>query len=66
MVGTVPVDIMPTDTTLSRLFQLISPSLPIGGYTYSQGIEWAVEEGWISDDADLYRWMSGLLQSNLS
>ena len=25
-----------------RLFQLISPSLPIGGFTYSQGLELAV------------------------
>ena len=30
-----------------RLLQLISPSLPIGAFTYSQGLEWAVESGWI-------------------
>ena len=30
-----------------RLFQLISPTLPVGGFTYSQGLEWAVEEGWV-------------------
>ena len=45
---------MGTDTgtglALARLMQLISPSLPIGGYTYSQGIEWAVEAGWIADE----------------
>lgn len=66
MAGIVLAVIMPTDIALSRLFQLISPSLPIGGYTYSQGIEWAVEEGWITNEADLFDWMSGLLQSNLA
>lgn len=58
-------DTMPTELALNRLFQLISPSLPIGGYTYSQGIEWAVEEGWITNEADLSQWIGGLLQSNL-
>ena len=34
-----------TDPNLAllRLMQLISPSLPVGGFTYSQGIEWAVD-----------------------
>ncbi|MEQ8232975.1 MAG: urease accessory protein UreF, partial [Gammaproteobacteria bacterium] len=26
-----------------RLWQLISPALPVGGYSYSQGLELAVE-----------------------
>ncbi len=65
MAATLPAVTMPTDISLTRLFQLISPSLPIGGYTYSQGIEWAVEEGWINDEAELYEWIKGLLQSNL-
>jgi urease accessory protein len=38
-----------SDLALYRLFQLISPSLPIGGFTYSQGLEWAVEAQWVSD-----------------
>ena len=62
-------DIMSTesksDLALTRLLQLISPSLPIGGYTYSQGIEWAVEAGWIEDARDLYRWLEGLMHGNL-
>ena len=54
-----------SDLALARLLQLVSPSLPIGGYTYSQGIEWAVEAGWIADIDDLRQWLSGLLDSNL-
>jgi urease accessory protein len=50
---------------LTRLLQMISPSLPIGGYTYSQGIEWAVESGWISDARNLSEWLGGLMRTNL-
>ena len=32
-----------------RMLQLASPSLPTGGFAYSQGLEWAVEAGWIND-----------------
>ncbi len=53
------------ELVLTRLLQLISPSLPIGGYTYSQGIEWAVEAGWIKDEKDLREWLAGLMHSNM-
>ncbi len=53
------------DLALTRLFQLISPSLPIGSYTYSQGIEWAVEQGWINDEIQLRNWLQGLLESTM-
>ena len=54
-----------TELALTRLLQLISPSLPIGGYTYSQGIEWAVEAGWIGDEQALSEWLDGLMQTSL-
>jgi urease accessory protein len=44
---------------------LVSPSLPVGGFTYSQGIEWAVETGWIRDGDDLERWMADQIESSL-
>ena len=53
------------NTKLPRLLQLVSPSLPIGGYTYSQGIEWAVDEGWIRDQAGLSDWLQGLMETSL-
>lgn len=53
------------DIALTRLFQLISPSLPIGSYTYSQGIEWAVESGWVENEMQLQEWLKGLLQSTM-
>ena len=54
-----------SELALTRLLQLISPSLPIGGYTYSQGIEWAVEAGWIEDEKDLREWLAGLMHTNM-
>lgn len=45
------------DLTLLRLLQLASPSLPIGAYAYSQGLEWAVEAGWVSDEPTLASWL---------
>ena len=38
---------MDSDLALLRLLQLASPGLPVGGFTYSQGLEWAVEAGWV-------------------
>jgi len=59
---------MPTDPSLPllRLLHLVSPSLPIGAFTYSQGIEWAVEIGWIRDAADLEAWLADQRDSTLA
>jgi len=43
-----------------RLWQLISPALPVGGYAYSQGLETAVEAGWVRDEASCLDWVGGL------
>ena len=50
---------------LLKLLQLVSPSLPVGGFTYSQGIEWAVETGWIHTLADLEAWLNDQLQTGM-
>lgn len=49
-----------------RLYQLISPSLPVGGFTYSQGLEWAVEAKWVTDKKSLEDWLSGMLFHSLA
>ena len=43
---------------LYRLMAWLSPSYPIGAYSYSSGIEWAVEAGDITDAAALERWLA--------
>lgn len=49
-----------------RLFQLISPSLPIGGFTYSQGLEWAVESGWVNDKDSMIKWLTVMLNHSIT
>lgn len=44
-------------TALLRLLQLASPSLPIGAYTYSQGLEAAIEIGKVKDQGSAYAWI---------
>jgi urease accessory protein len=52
-------------SALTRLLQLASPTLPVGAYTYSQGLEWAVEEGTVSDEATALTWIGDLMAWNL-
>lgn len=49
-----------------RLYQLISPSLPIGAFTYSQGLEWAIEAGWIKNEQALEQWLESVLAHSVS
>ncbi len=44
-----------------RLLQLASPALPVGAYTYSQGLEQAVESGLVGDEAGVLRWIGDAL-----
>ena len=47
---------------LLSLLRLTSSSLPVGSFAYSQGMEYAVERGWISDEASARAWITGLLR----
>ncbi|ANJ54039.1 urease accessory protein UreF [Pseudomonas silesiensis] len=48
------------------LLRLASPQLPIGGYSYSQGLEMAVENGRVNDPGSARRWISDQLLLNLA
>jgi len=47
--------------TLYRLMAWLSPGYPVGAFSYSSGIEWAVEAGDIKDAATLLNWLSVML-----
>jgi len=49
-----------------RLLHLVSPSLPIGAFTYSQGLEWAVEYGWVRDAGTLSEWLASALEDSVA
>lgn len=57
---------MVTNLSLLRLLQLVSPGLPIGMYSYSQGMESAVNDGWIVTADDAGNWLNGLLSEGLA
>src|SRR5450432_3356221 len=44
-----------------RLLQLASPALPIGAFAYSQGLEQAVELGWVRDELSAAAWIEGVV-----
>jgi urease accessory protein len=46
---------------LYRLMTWLSPSFPVGAFSYSSGIEWAVEAGDIGNAATLRDWLSAML-----
>ncbi len=46
---------------LYRLLTWLSPSFPVGGFSYSSGIEWAVEVGDITAAASLREWLASVL-----
>lgn len=46
---------------LYRLMTWLSPSFPVGAFSYSSGIEWAVEAGDITDAASLRDWLGAML-----
>jgi urease accessory protein len=47
--------------TLARLMTWLSPAFPVGGYSYSHGLEWAVEAGGVRDAATLGDWVEDIL-----
>ena len=48
-----------------RMLQLASANLPVGGFTYSQGLEWAVEAGWLHGEAGFRQWLQMQWQETL-
>jgi len=50
------------DSKLYRLLAWLSPAYPIGAFSYSHGVETAVEEGFIKDRASLVMWLETVLR----
>lgn len=48
-----------------RLWQLISPALPVGAYAYSQGLEYALHAQWLNDENEIRQWLQGQIENNL-
>lgn len=44
-----------------QLLRLISPSQPVGAFSYSRALEWAVHAGTVKDEASAACWIFGLI-----
>ena len=52
--------------SLARLLQLASPTLPVGAYSYSQGLESAIECGFVIDEKSAERWIGDVLRFSVA
>src|SRR5258706_10231107 len=51
---------------LARLLQLASPTLPVGAYSYSGGLEAAIEAGIVKDAESAEQWIGDVLEFSIS
>ena len=57
---------MLSPSALLQLMRLASPSLPVGGFSYSEGLESAVDAALVSDEASALRWLVDQLRLGLA
>ena len=55
--------IMDDQRDLLRLLTWLSPSFPVGAFSYSHGLEWAVEAEEVRDRASLLAWVEDIVTS---
>ncbi|AXS42328.1 urease accessory protein UreF [Breoghania sp. L-A4] len=53
---------MTEPAALYRLLAWLSPSFPVGAFSYSHGLEWAVEDGTVTNAATLQCWLEDVLR----
>lgn len=53
---------MLSEPGLLRLLTWLSPTFPVGGYTYSHGLEYAVEAGLVRTADDLTEWLATVIE----
>lgn len=51
---------------LNRLLQLCSANLPVGGFSFSQGLEYAVEMGWLTSPETTASWITINLEESIA
>ncbi len=64
--GTPMTTAMTTDAALLSLIWLASPALPVGGFSYSEGLEAAVDAGAVHDETSAAAWITDQLHLSLA
>ena len=64
-IRTVTATRMTNSLPLLKLMQLCSPTLPVGAFAYSQGLESAIEAGLVNDKNTLQQWLQDSLTLSL-
>jgi urease accessory protein len=59
-------DTVLTSTSLLQLIWLASPALPVGGFSYSEGLEAAVERAGVATESIAADWLNDQLQLSLA
>lgn len=55
--STITTEAMPADSALLQLIWLASPALPVGGFSYSEGLESAVDKGLVTNEETAANWL---------
>ena len=51
--------------TALSLLQLVSPALPVGAFSYSEGLEALIQSGDLRDEAQLHAWLQAELTNGM-
>lgn len=51
--------------SILKLLQLCSSNLPVGGYTFSQGMEYAIDANWLKTQSDVEAWVVSYASATL-
>lgn len=66
IIRTVTRTAMAEPLALLRLLQLASPALPVGAFNFSQGLEFAIDKGWIRDERGAGEWIVGIARHGIA
>ncbi len=54
------------DSSLIQLMWLASPALPVGGFSYSERLEYAVDKGLVATESESFAWLTDQLHLTLA
>jgi urease accessory protein len=53
------------NSAMLHLMHLVSPALPVGAYAYSQGLEFAIDQQWLTGEAEVSSWIENIMRHSV-